>query len=269
MIRAAVPGAAGRMGGQLVRLIAEADDLELAGAVERPGHPAAGRDAGEVAGVGALGVAIGEDLSACLEEADVVIDFTSAAASVAHAEVVARAGKAIVIGSTGFTAEQRAAVRACGGAARVFQAPNMSVGVNVLLRVVADVARLLGDAYDVEIVETHHRFKKDAPSGTALALAESVAEALGRDLAADGVHGRHGLVGERGAREIGIHAVRAGDVVGDHTVIFGGLGERVEVTHKATSRETFARGALRAARWVVAQPPGFYTMLDLLGLAPA
>ncbi|NTU60372.1 MAG: 4-hydroxy-tetrahydrodipicolinate reductase, partial [Deltaproteobacteria bacterium] len=143
---------------------------------------------------------------------------------------------------------------------------NMSVGVNVLLKVVGDVARLLGEDYDVEVIETHHRFKKDSPSGTALALAEAVAAALGRDLAADAVHGREGLVGERGRREIGMHAVRAGDVVGDHTVLFGALGERVEITHKASSRETFARGAIRAALWLPGRAPGLYDMQDVLGL---
>ncbi len=266
MIRAAVTGAAGRMGGQLIRLIQETEGITLAAALERPGHPALGRDAGEVAGVGGLGVPLTSVLSEALPGCDVVIDFTSAAASLDHLAAVCRAGKAIVIGSTGFSPQEREAIRGRGGEARVFQAPNMSVGVNVLLQVVADVARRLGDGYDVEIVETHHRFKRDAPSGTALALAEAVAGALGRDLAADAVHGREGLVGERRPREIGMHAVRAGDVVGDHTVVFGGLGERVEITHRASSRETFARGAIRAALWLPAQPVGFYGMTDLLGL---
>ncbi len=267
MVRVVVTGAGGRMGTQIVRLLAEADDLELSGAVERPGHPASGRDAGEVAGVGALGVTVGGDLAGTLADADVVIDFTSAAASLDHLDAVCRAGKGIVIGSTGFTPEERDRIAERGAEARVFLAPNMSIGVNVLLGVVADVARALGDAYDVEIVETHHRFKKDAPSGTAVALAEAVAFALGRDLDRDGVYGRHGLVGERTGPEIGIHAVRAGDVVGDHTVVFGGLGERVEITHRATSRETFARGALRAARWLTGRPFGFYGMADLLAAA--
>lgn len=266
MIRAAVTGAAGRMGGTLVRLIQETEGIAVGAAVERPGHPAMGRDAGEVAGVGSVGVAVSDDLAAAVDACDVVVDFTSAAASMENLATVCRAGKAIVIGSTGFTPAQRDEVRRRGDEARVFLTPNMSVGVNVLLKVVAEVARLLGEDYDVEVVETHHRFKKDAPSGTALALAEAAAAALGRDLDAEAVHGRHGLVGERTRREIGIHAVRAGDVVGDHTVIFGGLGERVEITHKASSRETFARGALRAALWLPGKPPGFYDMLDVLGL---
>lgn len=266
MIRALVTGAAGRMGGQIVRLVSETEGISVAAAVERSGHPALGRDVGEVAGVGTLGVLVSDSLAAALPGADVVLDFTSAAASLQNLDAVCRAGKAIVIGSTGFTPEQREEVRRRAPEARVFLTANMSVGVNVLLKVVADVARLLGEEYDVEIVETHHRFKKDAPSGTALALAESVAESLGRDLYADAVHGRQGLVGERTKREIGIHAVRAGDVVGDHTVIFGGLGERVEITHKASSRETFARGAIRAALWLPGQSKGLYDMRDVLGL---
>ncbi len=266
MTRLVITGAAGRMGRQLVRLVQETEGLALAGAVERPGHAAVGRDAGEVAGIGPLGVAIGDSLAASLPGAEVVVDFTSAAASLAHLEVACAADKALVIGSTGFSAEQQAELRRRAPEGRVFWTANMSVGVNVLLVAAAQVARLLGDAYDVEIVETHHRFKADAPSGTALALGESVARALGRDLATDGVHGREGLVGARGPREIGFHAVRAGDVVGDHTVVFGGLGERVELTHKATSRDTFAQGALRAARWLPAQPRGLYDMQDLLGL---
>jgi 4-hydroxy-tetrahydrodipicolinate reductase len=266
VIRVAVTGAAGRMGAQLVRLFHEAPGATVAAAVEHPESPAVGRDAGELAGVGALGVPIVAGLEACLGAVDVVVDFTSAAATMAHVDQVCRAGKAIVIGSTGLTAAEKAEIARRAPEGRVFLTPNMSVGVNVLLKVVADVAQLLGEAYDVEVIETHHRFKKDAPSGTALALAESVAGALGRDLARDVVHGREGLVGERGRREIGMHAVRAGDVVGDHTVVFGGPGERVEITHKATSRELFARGAVRAALWLPGQPNGQYDMLDVLGL---
>lgn len=266
MIRAAVTGAGGRMGGQIIRLISETDGIELGGAVERADHPAVGRDAGEAAGIGAAGVPIVERLEDVLPTTDVVIDFTSATASLVNLDAVCRARKGIVIGSTGFTAEQKEEIRRRSAQARIFFTPNMSVGVNVLLKVVGEVARLLGDDYDVEVIETHHRFKKDAPSGTALALAEAVAQALGRDLAKDAMHGREGLVGERGRREIGMHAVRAGDVVGDHTVLFGALGERVEITHKASSRETFARGAIRAALWLPGQPMGLYDMQDVLGL---
>ncbi|MBI5446015.1 MAG: 4-hydroxy-tetrahydrodipicolinate reductase [Deltaproteobacteria bacterium] len=266
MIRVAVTGAAGRMGREIIRVVSETEGVTLAGAVERPGHPAVGEDAGNVGGLGSLGVRIAQGLEAVLPTSEVVIDFTTPAASLEHAEAVRQAGRAIVIGSTGFTAEQKEAVRRTSVGARVFLAPNMSVGVNVLFKVVGDVARLLGDGYDVEILETHHRFKKDAPSGTALGLAEAVARALGRDLDADAVYGRRGMPGERRSNEIGIHAIRSGDVVGDHTVLFGGLGERIEITHKASSRETFARGAVRAAAWLPSQPPGLYDMMDLLGL---
>ena len=266
MTRAVVTGAGGRMGSQIVRLIADTDGISLSGAVEQPGHRAVGRDAGEVAGIGAAGVRIVDRLEDAAPLGDVVIDFTSAAASMAHLDLVCRMAKAIVIGSTGFDGRQRTEVERRAAETRVFLAPNMSLGLNVVLRVSAEVARLLGDGYDIEIVETHHRFKKDAPSGTALALGEAVAAAAGRTLETDGVYGRRGLVGERTPREIGIHAVRAGDVVGDHTVIFGGLGERVEVTHRVSSRETFARGAIRAAIWLPSQPRGLYGMKDLLGL---
>jgi 4-hydroxy-tetrahydrodipicolinate reductase len=190
------------MGAQIVRVLAETEGIGLAAAAERPDHPGIGRDAGELAGVGGLGVPVSAGLESVLPAADVVIDFTSAAASLAHLDAVCRAGKAIVIGSTGFTPEQRDAIRQRSSEARVFLAPNMSVGVNVLFKVVADVARLLGEGYDVEIVETHHRLKKDAPSGTALGLAESVAGALGRELATDARYGRRGLVGERAVVEL-------------------------------------------------------------------
>jgi len=266
VIRAAVTGAAGRMGSLIARVIDETEGIELAGGVERQGHPAVGRDLGEVVGIGTLGVALSDDFDAVVSACDVVIDFTAAEASHRHIEATRRAGKAIIVGSTGFSAEEVAAIRR-GAGGKVFLAPNMSVGMNVLFRLVEEAARLLGDAYDVEIIETHHRFKKDAPSGSAKRLAEAAARALGRDAEKDAVHGREGLPGERTVREIGIHAVRAGDVVGDHTVLFGALGERLELTHKASSRETFARGAVRAALWLESKPEGFYDMMDLLGLS--
>jgi 4-hydroxy-tetrahydrodipicolinate reductase len=266
MIRVAVTGAGGRMGREIIRIVSETEGVVLSGAVEREDHPAVGHDVGLVAGLGEMGVRVADGVGAVLPSSDVLIDFTTPSASLAHLEAVRREGKAVVIGSTGFTPEQKEEVRRKSSEARVFFAPNMSVGVNVLFKVVADVARLLGEGFDVEIVETHHRYKKDAPSGTALGLAEAVARALDRDLGTDAVYGRRGMPGERSPREIGIHAVRSGDVVGDHTVVFGGLGERIELTHKASSRETFARGAVRAARWLPAQRPGVYDMMDLLGL---
>lgn len=265
MIRAAVTGAAGRMGTTIIRIISETGGITLSGATEQPGSPSMGRDAGELAGVGPTGVKISGSLEECLADCDVVIDFTSAKASMAHLEAVARAGKAIVIGSTGFSPEQKAAIAGTRGA-RIFFTPNMSVGMNVLFKLVHDAAAALGDDYDIEIIETHHRFKKDSPSGSALRLLEAAATALGRDPEHDAVHGREGMVGERTVKEIGMHAVRAGDVVGDHTVVFGALGERLELTHKASSRETFARGAVRAALWIPGQTPGVHDMMELLGL---
>ncbi len=265
MIRATVTGAAGRMGSLIVGLLTEAEGIEVVGAAEHPDSPAVGRDAGEFAGTGPLGVEIKAGLAAAVEGSDVVIDFTSAEASLAHIDVALGAGAAIVIGSTGFSPEQKAQVQARTDG-KIFFAPNMSVGMNVLFKLVEETAKLLGDDFDVEIVETHHRFKKDAPSGSAKRLAEAAASALGRDISSDLVHGREGLVGERTTREIGMHAIRSGDVVGDHTVIFGALGERLELTHKATNRENFARGALRAAFWINKQEPGVYEMMDLLGL---
>ncbi len=263
MIQVAVSGAAGRMGRTLVRLIAEADDLRLVGAVEAPGHPALGTDAGTLAGAGPLGVALAEALPA---GADAVVDFSLPDGSVARVEEAAEAGAACVVGTTGFSEAQRARIAAAAERVAVVLAPNMSVGVNVLFHVAAELARALGPDYDVEIVEAHHRFKKDAPSGTALGLAEAVAGATGRDLAADAVYGRGPGRAPRRAGEIGLHAVRAGDIVGEHTVVYAALGERVELRHVAHSRETFAAGALRAVRWVVDRGPGLYTMADVLGL---
>ena len=266
MVRAIVMGAAGRMGGRIVHLIAETDGIELAGAVERKGHPAVGRDVGEPLGLGRTGILIGDDLSRCIGCGDVVIDFTAHEASLGNLETAAANGKAIVIGSTGFTAEEMKRVRRIAASARCVLTPNMSVGMNVMLRVLADVARILGDDYDVEIVEAHHHLKKDAPSGTAMKMAQVLAESLGRDLEEVGVYSRKGMIGERTKREIGIQTVRAGDIVGDHTVIFGGIGERLEFIHRAQSRDNFARGAIRAAFWLVDQPNGLYDMQDVLGL---
>jgi 4-hydroxy-tetrahydrodipicolinate reductase len=256
------------MGRQIVKLVTETEGLTLAGATEYAESPSVGLDAGEVAGIGALGVKISAGLAGALAEsdADVIIDFTSAAASMEHLKIACAKGVGIIIASTGFNEEQKSVIRATT-ATRVFFAPNMSVGMNVLFKLVHDAAKLLGDDFDVEIVETHHRFKKDSPSGSAVWLADAAAKALGRDMTTDGVYGREGLVGERTQREIGVHAIRAGDVVGDHTVLFGGLGERVELTHKASSRETFARGAMRAALWLPQQEPGVYDMMDVLGLS--
>jgi 4-hydroxy-tetrahydrodipicolinate reductase len=261
-----VTGACGRMGGQILRALRADGGFTVVGATERPGF-AAGLDAGAAAGLQPIGVPVSEDLREVLARgADVVVDFTSHEASAAHAALCAAAGVALVIGSTGFTAATKARVAEAARRVPIVQSPNMSVGVNVMFALVREAARTLGDAYDVEIVEMHHSKKKDAPSGTAVRLAEVAAEALARDPAKDLRFAREGIIGERPRREIGVQTLRGGDVVGEHTVYFAGEGERLEVTHRATSREQFARGAVRAARWVVGREPGLYDMADVLGL---
>ena len=258
------------MGQTLVSALLAERDLKLAAALEMAGSPLIGRDAGEHGGH-ATGVKIGSDLAAALRAADVLIDFTRPAATVAHVSACAEAGVGAVIGTTGLSETDRKALVDAGRAIPLVYAPNMSVGVNVLLELVALAAKRLGDDYDVEIVEMHHRHKIDAPSGTALQLGEAAARALGRDLKTDGVFARDGVIGERRAGSIGFAALRGGDVVGDHAVIFAGTGERVELAHKASSRATFAHGALRAARFVAARrdakAPGLYDMRDVLELA--
>jgi 4-hydroxy-tetrahydrodipicolinate reductase len=266
MIRVVVTGASGRMGGQILRALRADRGFSIVGATERPGFPP-GLDAGAAAGLGAIGVPVTSDLADVLGRgADVVVDFTSHEASAAHAASCAEAGVALVIGSTGFTPETKARLAEAARKIPIVQSPNMSVGVNVMFALVRDAARTLGDGYDVEIVELHHNKKKDAPSGTAVRLAEVAAEALQRDPAKDLRFARQGMIGERPAREIGVQTLRGGDVVGEHTVYFIGEGERVEVTHRATSREQFARGAVRAARWVAGKPARLYDMADVLGL---
>jgi 4-hydroxy-tetrahydrodipicolinate reductase len=267
MAEVVVAGAAGRMGSRLVALLQDEKELRLVAALEAPGHPALGRDAGESAGVGRLTVPITADVETVLGKDRILIEFSIPEASLAHARIVARQGGRAVIGTTGFTAAQREELQEIGRSVPILVSPNMSVAVNVAFRILADMARMLGDDYDVEIVETHHRFKKDAPSGTALAMAEAVAKALGRDLAKTTVYDRHDRLVERTRKEIGIAALRSGDVVGEHTVSFGSLGERLELTHRAHSRDNFARGALRGARFIATAKPGLYSMQDVLGLA--
>ena len=261
-----VAGAAGRMGSRVVALARETPDVRVVGALEAPGHPALGRDAGEIAGVGRLGVTLSADAAALLTRDRVLVEFSVPEATLDHLQLVAAAGARAVIGTTGFSAAQREEIAALGRRAPIMMAPNMSVAVTLAFRLLPLMARALGDEYDVEITEVHHRFKKDAPSGTALRMAELVAEALGRDLGKVGVYGRHGLPGERTRQEIAVLSLRSGDVVGEHTVAFGALGERLELTHRAHTRDTFGRGALRAARWIRQQPPGLYDMADVLGL---
>jgi 4-hydroxy-tetrahydrodipicolinate reductase len=254
------------MGANLLRAVSEGEATELVGAVDRPGAATVGRDAGELAGTGPLGVTVVADLADAVGGADAVIDFTQPEATTRYAQQCAEAGVALVVGTTGFDAEQKAALEAAGTQVPVVVAPNMSIGVNLTFKVLDMVARALGDDYDVEVIEAHHRNKVDAPSGTALRMGEVVAEALGRDLGEDAIYGRQGRTGVRERQTIGFETIRAGDIVGEHTVMFAGAGERVEIGHKASSRMTFASGAVRAARWVVAQGPGVYDMQDVLGL---
>ncbi len=254
------------MGARLVSLIGESSRLRLVGATESKAHPLIGKDVGEIAGYGALGVILQDDLSPLLEKSDVVIDFTTPLATLSHVENVVSHKRAMVVGTTGFSQEELQKFHERAQSLPCVFAPNMSVGINVLLQTIGKMAQALGDGYDIEVVEAHHQKKKDTPSGTALKLAESLATAKGWDLKSAGVFARHGLIGERGKQEIGIQTIRAGDIVGDHTIIFGGLGERIELTHRAHTRDTFARGALRAAEWVITQPPGLYTMAQVLGL---
>jgi 4-hydroxy-tetrahydrodipicolinate reductase len=242
------------------------DGIALAAAVDRAGGPAIGRDAGELAGLGRLGVTLGSDLPAALAASDVLIDFTVPEATLDHLAACRQAGRRMVIGTTGFSAEQRARIEAAARDIAVVMAPNMSVGVNLCLRLLDTAARVLGDGFDVEIIEAHHRDKIDAPSGTALRMGEVVAEALGRRLEDCAVYGRQGRTGARERKTIGFETIRAGDIVGEHRVMFAAAGERVEILHVATSRMNFAAGALRAAAWLMGRERGLYDMQDVLGL---
>ncbi len=265
-IRIAIAGAAGRMGRHLIEVCGLIDGVECTVAVERPGGPHIGQDAGELAGVGRLGVAITGDLAQRLGDFDVLIDFTRPEPTLAHLELCRAAGKRVVIGTTGFSVEQKAVIERAARDVAVVFAPNFSVGVNLCFKLLETAAQVLGDAVDIEIIEAHHRHKVDAPSGTALRMGEVIAQALGRDLEACAVYGREGVTGERSRKTIGFATVRAGDVVGEHTVLFADVGERVEITHKASSRMTFAKGAVRAAGWVAARERGLFDMQDVLGL---
>ncbi|MCX6338485.1 MAG: 4-hydroxy-tetrahydrodipicolinate reductase [Candidatus Aureabacteria bacterium] len=264
MIKMIVCGACGRMGRRIIACAAEDGEITLAGAIEREGHPCLGRDAGEVAGAGRLGVPVTADLTAAASAGDVVVDFSQHEASARNAATASALKKPVVIGTTGLGGREMQAIENASRTVACLVAPNMSLGVNLLFRIAAEVARSLGEEYDVEIVEVHHRFKKDAPSGTAKRLAAAVADALGKDLGELACHGRSGETGERPRGQIGIHAVRQGDVVGEHTVSFASLGERLELVHRAHSRDAFARGALRAAKWIVGKPPGLYDMANVL-----
>ncbi len=253
------------MGRLLIALSSRDPAHKIVGALEAHGHSAIGSDAGELAGVGMLGVKITDDYASLARPDTVTMDFTTAAASMEHLEVASKAGAAIVIGSTGFTPEMERRARELADKTRTVIAPNMSIGVNVLAKIVAEVAAILPD-FDAEIIEIHHRTKIDAPSGTALSLGKAIASARGVDFASNQVFGREGITGVRPDGKIAMLAIRAGDAIGDHTVIFGGDGERLELIHRAQSRDSLARGALRAAGWLISRKPGLYTMRDVLGI---
>lgn len=258
MSKLIICGIAGRMGQRMVELIPHFPKLDLLGGVERAGISAIGSKTGILGSV--------TDLSQIIDSSDVIIDFTHPAPTLEHLEICVKNKKAMVIGTTGFDDKQKNTIHEASKTIPLVFSSNMSVGVNVMWKLIADAAKALGPAFDIEVLEMHHRLKKDAPSGTAMTTAEVLADATGRKLSKDAIYARHGMIGERKENEIGIQTLRGGDVVGDHTVYFAGIGERLEITHRASSRDTFAQGALRAAEWLVGKKPGLYSMQDVLGL---
>ena len=261
----AIAGASGRMGRMLIEAIQNAPDARLAGALDIPGSPALGADATAYLGV-TSGIVITPDLHEGLKNAKYLIDFTRPEGTLAHLRVCRELGVNMIIGTTGFTAEQKAEIDDAARDIAIVMAPNMAVGVNVVFKLLAQAAKALKEGYDIEIIEAHHRYKVDAPSGTALKMGEVVAEAVGRDLKDCAVYGREGVTGERDPSTIGFATIRGGDIVGDHTVLFAGIGERIEITHKSSSRATYAQGSLRAVRFLANQPHGLFGMDDVLGL---
>jgi 4-hydroxy-tetrahydrodipicolinate reductase len=266
MIKLTVCGAAGRMGSRIIALLKDYPEIKLVGAVESKDNPRLGNDAGVVAGIGQLGIKIVDDIEKVIDNTDIAVNFTNPEATIEHLKIVKEYKKSIVIGTTGFDNNQISLIQETSKEIPIVLSPNMSIGVNLLFKILKDVAKVLGDDYDVEIIEVHHRMKKDAPSGTAIKMAKVISEALGRNFDEVAVYARKGIIGERTKKEIGIQTVRAGDIVGEHTVIFGGLGERIEIVHKASSRDTFAMGALKAVLWLYGKPAGLYDMGDVLGI---
>ena len=263
--RIAVAGASGRMGRMLVEAIAHADDCVLSAALEMPGSPAIGQDAAAFSGMSA-GVLVRDDMEQALAGSAFLIDFTRPEGTMAHVALCTRLGIGMVIGTTGFSDAQKEHIAQAAQSIPIMMAPNMSVGVNVTLKLLEMAAKALSTGYDIEIIEAHHRHKVDAPSGTALRMGEVIAQALGRDLKDCGVFTREGITGERDPSSIGFATIRGGDIVGDHTVLFAGTGERIEVTHKSSSRSTYAQGSLRAVRFLADKPHGLFNMFDVLGL---
>ncbi len=266
MINVGITGASGRMGRALIEAVTDVEGMVVTAAVERSGSSVIAADAGEIAGVGKLNIPIVDDLRAVITDIDVLIDFTRPSVTLANLETCRQAGKRIVIGTTGFTDEEKQRITQAADGIGIVFAPNMSVGVNLCFKLLDIAARIMGNEVDIEIIEAHHRHKVDAPSGTALRMGEVVADALGRDLRDCAVYGREGQTGERDRQTIGFETIRAGDIVGEHTVMFADVGERVEITHKASSRMTFAKGAARAAVWLMSREHGLYDMQDVLGL---
>ena len=264
MIRVVITGVCGRMGRCITRGIAQQTDMQLVGAIQYPSHPHIGSDAGIVAGIGDIGVPIAGKLDDVLQNADVVIEFSKPEAALGYLQQVVNTDKAIVIGTTGFDSDELATVKALASHIRCVMAPNMSLGVNVMIQALGLIAKALGDDYNIEVIEAHHSHKVDSPSGTALQLAETVTETLARDLGEVGIYGRRGITGVRPKKQIGIHAVRGGSIAGDHTVLFATEGEQLSVVHRSHSREAFAKGAIRAARWVVNAPKGLHDVSEIL-----
>ncbi len=266
MTRIAVTGATGRMGRAIIEVCINSDSVALGAAIVKPGSDLMGLDAGDVLGVGKTDVVFGDEISAVVDDFDVLIDFTLPEVTMANLAVCQKAGKHMVIGTTGFSSEQKQKISHAACDFALVMAPNMSVGVNLCFKLLELAAHVMGNEVDIEIIEAHHRHKVDAPSGTALRMGEIVANTLGRDLNACAVYGREGRTGVRDRRSIGFETIRAGDIVGEHTVMFADVGERVEIVHKATSRMTFAKGAVRAANWIKRHDSGLYDMQDVLGL---
>ncbi len=265
-IKIGICGAAGRMGKTILEVCNETDNVEIGAAIEYSGSSLIGVDAGEQAGIGHIGVAITDDISKVTDQFDVLIDFTIATSVTDNLEKCHAAGKSMVIGTTGLDDDQKELINRTAQDVSIVFAPNMSIGVNLCLKLLEMAAQVIGNDSDIEIIEAHHKHKKDAPSGTALRMGEVIAESLGRDLKECAVYGREGITGERDKNTIGFETIRAGDIVGEHTVMFASAGERVEITHKATSRKTFASGAVRAAQWLADKDKGLFDMQDVLGI---
>ena len=266
MINVIVCGGCGKMASKVTQLIYQDNKLKLIGIVESPSHPDIGKDWGTIAGQGKTRIKVVDDLEAIIQDADQIVEFTNPKVSLQHLEIVAKYKKTMIVGTTGFSGEEILKMKSLSQNIPFLFSPNMSLGVNLLFKLAAETATALSDDYDIEIVEAHHRFKKDAPSGTAKKLAQEIAKAKGINLDEVAIYGREGMIGERKRGEIGIHSIRGGDIAGEHTVIFTALGERLELTHKAHSRDTFAYGTIQAIKFMEGKPTGFYEMKDVLNI---